>query len=138
MTSVANYVIIEPDTVIGTLGDANPVYTKTFDAPDYNGENAVLSLMVSGFTAANTSMRVKVNGFDIGEIFPNHYASVSDQVEVSPHQFTQTCTITASIIDAVNPNTLDVTAVSFPGSTPTNQLDDCSLRDIILFYKVTV
>lgn len=69
---------------------------------------------------------------------PYRYASAFDRDEVSTHQFTQNCTITASIIDAVNPNTLEVTAVGFRESSPGNALDDCSLRDIILFYKVDV
>jgi hypothetical protein len=136
--SVANYVIIEPDTALASLGDGDPTYLKTFSAPDYNGEDAVLSLMVKGFTAATSSMRVEINGFFIGEIFPYRYASAFDRDEVSTHQFTQTCTVTASIINAIGLNTLEVTAVGFPEGTPGNVFDDCSLRDVVLFYKVDV
>jgi hypothetical protein len=57
---------------------------------------------------------------------------------VSAHKFTQTIIISASILDAVNPNTLEVTAVGFPEASPGNSLDNFGLRDIVLFYKVDV
>ena len=138
MTTVANYVVIEGDTTLGTLGDGDPTYAKTFDTPDYNGEDAVISLMVSGLTAATSSVRVRVNTFDIGEIFPYRYAGFSDREEVSEHKFTQTIVISASILDAVNPNTLEITAVGFPEASPGNSLDNFALRDIVCFYKLNV
>jgi hypothetical protein len=137
MATVANYVIIEADTP-QSLGDGDPTYVETFDTPDYNGENAVISLMVSGLTAATSSVRVRINNFDIGQIFPYRYDTVSDRDEVAPHKFTQTIAITASILDAVNPNTLEITAVGFPEATPGNALDNFALSDIVLFYKLDV
>jgi hypothetical protein len=140
MPSVANYVIIEPDTTSAFFGDGAPVYSKTFDAPDYNGENAVLTLMVKGFTAAASPMVVKINGFAIGQILPYRYAGESDRQEVAAHQFTQTCTITASIIDASTPNTLEIEAAALPVAeqAPGNLLDNGSFQDIVLLYKVDV
>ena len=137
MASVANYVIIEADNP-QFLGDGDPTYTKTFSTPGYNGENAVMSLMVSGLTAATSSVRVKINGFDIGEIVPHRYATASDRAEVAAHEFTHTMAITASILDAVNSNTLEVTAVGFPEATAGNSLDDFELRDAFLWYKLDV
>jgi hypothetical protein len=138
IASVANYVVIEGDTTLGTLGDSDPTYTKNFSTPDYNGEDAVISLMVSGLTAATSSVRVRVNGFDIGEIFPYRYADFNDRDEVAAHKYTQTLVISASILDAVSTNTLEVTAVGFPEASAGNSLDDFALRDIILFYKLDV
>jgi hypothetical protein len=136
MTSVANYVIVEGDTTLATLGDGDAVYTKTFATPDYSGGDAVLSVMVQGLTAATDSVEVEVNNLKIGDIFPYRYSAESDREEVSTHQFTQTMIIGANVLSAVSTNTLRITAVEFPEKEPGNELDNFGVRDIIVFYKV--
>jgi hypothetical protein len=137
MPSVANYVVIELDAPV-LVGDADRTYTKTFHTPDYNGEDAVISLMVSGLTAATSSVSVKVNNFIIGALAPYRYADFFDRDEVSTHKFTQTVVIGASILDDVNLNTLELTAVGYPEASPGNLFDDFELESIVLFYKVDV
>ena len=138
MATAANYVIIEGD-ITRFLGDGVTDYEKTFDTPDYNGGDAVLSLMVQGLTAATSTVEVELNGLKIGDIFPYRYASESDRDEVSTHWFTQTMIAGSNVLEAQSPNTLRLTAVDYPENTPpTDVYDNMAVRGIVLSYKVEV
>ncbi|WP_448620021.1 hypothetical protein [Geodermatophilus sp. URMC 65] len=137
MTTVANFHVIRGDVSV-LIGDSDPVHSEVFDIPDYNGGDAVLTFMVKGLTAAADSVIVKINGATVGEILPDRYAAISDQIEEAQHHNTQWVNVGQGVLSAASPNTLRVEAVSFPESTPTNTKDDFSLQDIILMYHVTV
>jgi hypothetical protein len=129
--------VIEGDTDV-RIGDSNISYDKTFDTSGrLAGGLAVMTVTVSGLTAATDTVAVEINGQLVGRIRPYRYESVSTQLEVAAHHYTQFMNIGPDILNDGN-NDLHIEAIGFPEATGTNAFDDFDLRDAFVFYQTEV
>lgn len=133
MTIVADFTLISGDSPI-TIGDGNTQWTKDFFTGGRHNSPAILLFNVRGLTAAVQSVEVKVNGIEVGRIFPYSLANGAANNNIANQWFTQMIALGGSQIRGNGTNQLSIRAVGYPNSPSNDNFDDFQLKDVVLFF----
>jgi hypothetical protein len=125
---LSDYEIIQDNTPI-LIGDANPVWQKTFNTGGRRTSGAFLTLNVAGLTFAVSDVEVRINHTIVGHIHP-----YTGREETAENWYSQTIVFSGSVLHDGD-NEIEIRAVSFPGATPDNIYDDFFLKSVICHFR---
>lgn len=140
MLVVCDNETIRGDTPI-VIGDSNPIWETHFNSHAcVGGKTAFLIFNVRRLAHAVESVPVKINDTEVGRIYPYALPNGEHNTVNENHWFTQMIAFSSDVLnDGLGPqNKLEIQAVSFPGATGSNALDDFELKDIICFFHQQV
>jgi hypothetical protein len=136
MTRVADFVLIQGDAEV-FIGDAVQTYWEKGFITDgrLDDRAALLTFMVKQLTLATDPMIVKINGVEVGSIYPYPYPSGAGSPNLDSHWYTALVHVAGEKLnDAPNTNTLRLEAAPLAGGT----VDDIYVRDVFCFYHKDV
>lgn len=134
MPVLCDFVVIQGDAN-RRIGDGAILWEKTFNTGGRrSGGQAILMLMVKGLTYATEPVDVKINNKSVGKIFPYRLPTNAERNATADHWHTQIINIGGGILNSRN-NELQMVAVGFPESTPSNVFDDFFVRDVVCFFQ---
>jgi len=136
MTIVADYRLIQGDEEI-FIGDLTSTYwEKDFRTNGrLDNEPALLTFMVKQLTLTTDPMIVKLNGVEVGSIYPYPYSAAVGEPNLDNHWYTALVHVAGEKLIA-GLNTLRLEGAPLAGAGgPT---DDTYVRDVFCFYKKDV
>lgn len=133
MPVLCDFTLIQGDGPV-TIGDGLPVWEKTFNTGGRRSDQpALLIFNVRGLTRTNDSVNVKVNNTVVGQIHPYGGLTTAQKDDTAKYWYTQLIAMNGTELKDGN-NEIQIEAVGFPESTPTNKFDDFNLKDVVCFF----